>query len=128
MSRPIVMGPSSYPGQNLRYVGPHNQEGRDQNVGSKKRRCCWISFGSTNGCAGLATRAFFIFIFQKKKFKNICRIEKFSKMGACRPRNGRQGACRPSSGRQPTGPKCKKKLHLGPDAQGALNSELVKLI
>ena len=27
-----------------------------------------------------------------------------------------------------TGPKCKKKLHLGPDAQGALNSELVKSI
>ena len=27
-----------------------------------------------------------------------------------------------------TGPKCKKNLHLGPDVQGALNSELVKLI
>ena len=25
-----------------------------------------------------------------------------------------------------TGPKCKKNLHLGPGAQGALNSELVK--
>ena len=27
-----------------------------------------------------------------------------------------------------TGPKCKKKLHLGPSAEGVLNSELVKLI
>ena len=27
-----------------------------------------------------------------------------------------------------TGSKCKKNLHLGPSAQGALNSELVKLI
>ena len=27
-----------------------------------------------------------------------------------------------------TGPKYKKNLHLGPGAQGALNSELVKLI
>ena len=27
-----------------------------------------------------------------------------------------------------TGPKCKKKLHLGPGAQGALNSKLVKSI
>ena len=27
-----------------------------------------------------------------------------------------------------TGPKCKKNLHLGPGAQGALNSELVKSI
>ena len=27
-----------------------------------------------------------------------------------------------------TGPKYKKNLHLGPDAQGALNSELVKSI
>ena len=33
--------------------------------------------------------AFFIFIF-KKKIKNICRIEKFSKMGACRPSSWRQ--------------------------------------
>ena len=65
---------------------------------------------------------FFIFIFKKKQnFKNICRIGKFSKMGACRPPNGRHGAWA-------TGPKCKKKLHLDPGAQGALNSELVKSI
>ena len=42
-------------------------------------------------------------------------------MGACRPPNGRHGAWA-------TGPKCKKKLHLDPGAQGALNSELVKSI
>ena len=42
---------------------------------------------------------------------------KFSKMG--------EGACRPSSGRQDLNV---KKLHLGPGAQSALNSELVKSI
>ena len=46
-------------------------------------------------------------------------------MGACRPFNGRQGACRPSSWRHDLNV---KKLHLGPGAQGALNSEFVKLI
>ena len=35
----------------------------------------------------LQQQTFFIFIF-KKKFKNICRIEKFSKMGVCRPLMG----------------------------------------
>jgi hypothetical protein len=31
--RPIVMGPGSYPGRYLWYVGPHNrQAGRDQNI------------------------------------------------------------------------------------------------
>ena len=44
--------------------------------------------------------AFFIFILKKQNFKNICRIGKFSKIGACRPSNRRQCACRPSSGRQ----------------------------
>ena len=47
------------------------------------------------------------------------------KNGFLSPRNGRQGACRPSSGRQDLN---KKKLYLGPGAQGALNSEIVKLI
>ena len=71
--------------------------------------------------------ALFSFLYLKKQnFKNICRIGKFSKMGACRPPNGRQGACRPSSGRQDLN--VKKILHLGPGAQGALNSELVKSI
>ena len=36
------------------------------------------------------------------------------------------GDCRPSSGQHDLN--IKKKLHLGPDAQGALNSELVKSI
>ena len=46
-------------------------------------------------------------------------------MSVCRPRNGRQGACRPSSWQHDLNV---KKLHLGPGAQGALNSELVKSI
>ena len=44
------------------------------------------------------------------------------KNGCLSPPNGRQGA----SERQDLN--VKKKLHLGPDAQGALNSELVKSI
>ena len=52
--------------------------------------------------------------------------KKIFKMGACRPPNGRQGACRPLDGRQDLN--VKKKLHLGPGAQGALNSKLVKSI
>ena len=43
--------------------------------------------------------ALFSFLYLKKQnFKNICRIVKFSKMGACRPRrpsSGRQSTCRP---------------------------------
>ena len=47
------------------------------------------------------SRIFFIFIFLKKQnFKNICRIGKFSKMCACRPRLSPTGWA--------TGPKCKK--------------------
>ena len=48
------------------------------------------------------------------------------KNGCLSPPNGRQGACRPSSGRHDLN--IKKDLHLGPNAQGALNSELVKSI
>ena len=67
-------------------------------------------------------RLFFIFILKKQNFKNICRIGKFSKMCACRGR----GDCRPSSWRHDLN--VKKNLHLGPGAQGALNSEIVKSI
>ena len=67
-------------------------------------------------CAAAASSdAFFIFIFKKQNFKNICRIGKFSKMGVCRPSSWRQDLN-------------VKKLHLGHGAQGALNSELVKSI
>ena len=66
--------------------------------------------------------ALFSFLYLKKQnFKNICRIGKFSKIGACRP-----GCLSPIQ--LATGPKCKKNLYLGPGAQGALNSELVKSI
>ena len=41
------------------------------------------------------------------------------------PPNGQQGACRPLDGRQDLNV---KKIHLDPDVQCALNSELVKLI
>ena len=85
----------------------------------------WKESGAPNGPGGdqikaqraLSDRAaLFSFLYLKKQnFKNICRIGKFSKMGACRPLNGRQDLNI-------------KKLHLGPGAQGALNSELIKLI
>ena len=42
------------------------------------------------------------------------------------PLHGRQGACRPLAGRQDLN--VKKKLHLDPGAQDALNSKLVKSI
>ena len=45
-------------------------------------------------------------------------------MGACRPLMGD----RVPDAQWATGPKCKKNLHLGPCAQGALNIELVKSI
>ena len=36
------------------------------------------------------SKRFFLFLYLKKQnFKNICRIGKFSKMGACRPSSGR---------------------------------------
>ena len=61
--------------------------------------------------------AFFSFLYLKKQnFKNICRIRKFLKMGACRP-NGRRGRVA-----HPVG------VHLAHGAQGALNNELVKTI
>ena len=44
-------------------------------------------------------------------------------MGVCRPPNGRQGSCRPLDGRRNLNV---KNLHLGPGAQGALNSKLLK--
>ena len=39
----------------------------------------------------------FLYFFKKQNFKNICRIGKFSKMGAWRP--GGRGVCRPSNWR-----------------------------
>ena len=48
------------------------------------------------------------------------------KNGCLSPPNGRQGACRPSNWRQDLN--VKNKLYLGPRAQGALNSELIKSI
>ena len=58
-------------------------------------RSIYSDFGS------VGSRRFFSFLYLKKQnFKNICQIGKFSKMGVCRPFNGRRGACRPSSWRQ----------------------------
>ena len=53
-------------------------------------------------------------------------VSKNFKTIPCHPLPGRQGACRPLAGRQDLN--VKKKLHLGPGAQDALNSKLVKLI
>ena len=43
-----------------------------------------------SGCPAMLF--FHFYILKKQNFKNICRIGKFSKMGVCRPPNGRQGA------------------------------------
>ena len=64
----------------------------------------WTGGGSRLGLDGRQSpereRRLFHFYIKKQNFKNICRIGKFSKMGACRPPNGRQDACRPSSWQQ----------------------------
>ena len=70
-------------------------------AGPEKRRGTW---------------PFFIFIFKKTKFQKYMSNREIFKNGCL------------SSIQLATAPKCKKNLHLGPGAQGILNSELVKLI
>ena len=71
-------------------------------------------------------RIFFIFIFKKIKISKIYgRFEKFQNYTPVAPCLGDRGPVAPGWA---TGPKRKKKLHLGPDTHDALNNELVKLI
>ena len=86
--------PETHPKKNWKNSGPVQ--------GFSRAGCLPHTRGFTTGPNGpSAPGPFFSFLHLKKQnFKNICRIEKFSKMGACRPLNVRQGACRPSSGRQ----------------------------
>ena len=70
---------------------------------------------------------FFSFLYLKKlKFQKYMAVPKNFKTIPLSPPAWATGACRPLVGRQDLN--VKKNLHLGPSAQGALNSKLVKLI
>ena len=56
-----------------------------------------VAFGLQAFLRAMLKGPFSFLYLKKQNFKNICRIVKFSKMGACRPPNG-----------WATGPKCKK--------------------
>ena len=70
----------------------------------------------TNQLTVASREAFFHFYIKKTKFQKYMPNREIFKNGCL------------STIQLATGPKCKKNLHLGSDAQGALNSELVKSI